>query len=155
MERGYKDRLFCIEYLTGWRIVVPTNLGNAEFIQDIVSTNIIHPFWNPKLLVIENDQCFMASTMKELFQQQWIQWNTFLSYAPLSNGREWKIVKTVKSGVSKLALNHGEDWYIHVQQGLYGYRRRPFGSGHSPFDLIYEIAPVSYTHLTLPTILLV
>ena len=140
-QRGYKHLLVCVEHLTGWPIVVPTNVATAEIVRDFVSTEIIHPFGIPKVVVSDNAQCFTANIMKEFCEQQGISWKTVLSYAPMSNGRAERMVKTVKSGVAKFVLDRGDYWDIHVRQIVYGYRRRPLASGYSPFELMYGIAP--------------
>ena len=132
-QRGYKHLLVCVEHLTGWPIVVPTNVAPAEVVRDFVSTEIIHSFGIPEVVVSDNAQCFTANTMKEFCKHQGISWKTLLSYAPMFIGRAERMVKTIKWGVAKFVLDRGVDLDIHVRQVVNGYRRRPLNSGYSPF----------------------
>lgn len=79
--------------------------------------------------------------MKDFTEQQGIQWRTVLAYAPMSNGRAERMVKTVKSGIGRVVKDRGGSWDEIVHQVVYRYRRRPFAEGSSPFELMYGVPP--------------
>lgn len=133
--------LACVEHLTSWSIVVPTRHTTAEVVRNFMSTEIIQPFGIPNTVVSDNAQCFTAAVMTEFNQQQGIERKTVLAYAPMSNGRAERMVKNIKAGIKKLALDGGIDWDEDVRKVVYGYRRRPLVSGFSPFELMYGIPP--------------
>lgn len=139
--RGFQYLLICVEHLTGWPIVIPTMTATAEVVKDFIGTHIIHPFGIPRTVVSDNAGCFTSLLMTEFCRERGIKWKPVLAYAPMSNGRAERMVKTIKEAVSKLVSDQPLEWDELAGQVAYGYRRRPLGSGHSPFQLMYGILP--------------
>ena len=77
--------------------------------------------------------------IKEFNRVQGIEWKTVLFYAPMCNGREDRMVKTIKSSIGKLIRDTGADWDQDVHQVIYGYCRRHLASGFSPLELMYGV----------------
>lgn len=69
-KMGYINLHICVENLTRWPIVVPTVYATAQIVRNFISTEIIHPFRIPQIVVSDDAQCFTAVMMKEITAQQ-------------------------------------------------------------------------------------
>lgn len=130
-----------MEHLTGWPIAYPTPTATASEVLDFVEKNIILPFGMPRLFVSDNGPCFTAWSLEVFMKENGIKWKTVLAYAPMSNGRAKRMVRTVKAGIAKMVFNQPTQWDLALDKVLYGYRRRNLSSGFSPFELLYGVVP--------------
>lgn len=79
-----------------------------------------------------------------------IKRRTFPAYSPMSNGREERRVGTLKASIRKMVIHDGIELDKALDKTLYGYRRRSFKEGSSPFELVYGVAPRMDNSFTAP-----
>ena len=138
---GNRFVLVAVEHLTGWPIAIATANSTGQVVLGFVKREILYSFGPPRTIVSDNATCFTASDVSSFMAQHGITWRTFLAYAPMSNGREERMVGTLKAAVRKTVLEMGMEWDKALTQDLYGYRRRTLRNGVSPFELMYGVPP--------------
>ena len=109
-----------------------------------MNEEIIYSFGPPKTIISDNANAFMATALVEFLGKRSIGWRTMLAYAPMSNGKAERMVRTIKRAIRKTLLGKGSlasEWGAILNQVLYGYRIREMKGGLSPFELMYGIGP--------------
>lgn len=138
---GNKFLLVSVEHLTGWPIVSPTKLATAQTVLNFIKQKIIPPFGAPKVVITDNGACFTAQVLQSFMRQCGTSWRTVLAYAPMSNGRAERMIRTLKHGIRRVLANGSIDRDEAVHKVVFGYCRRPLREAPSPFQLLYGVKP--------------
>lgn len=138
-ENEEKYLLLVVEHLTGWPIVRITTRDTSDVVFSFVQEEIVFCIGPPLYIVSDNARCFTASRVQAFMQNIGIEWKTILQYAPMSNGRAERMVRTIKKGMKQAVFRSDAAWPTVVNQVVYGYRRRTLPGQQSPFFLMYGV----------------
>lgn len=138
---GNRFFLVCAEHLTGWPIVAATPRAAADIVLRFLKDKTVLQFGPPRTIISDNAMCFTAKILKNYLNEHGITWRTVLSYAPMSNGRAERMVRTIKHGLRRVLHNSGKEWDAAVRDVAYGYCRHPSTNGKSSFQLLYGVKP--------------
>ena len=143
-KNGRRYILIAVEHLTGWPLAWATETATSAEVIKFVKEEIIHSVGPPRTIVSDNATCFSAAALKNFMSRQGISWKPVLAYAPLSNVKAERMVRTIKRSIGKALLGQGaatHKWESVLKQILYGYRRRRLSDCFSPFELMYGVKP--------------
>lgn len=91
----------------------------------------------------DNSTCFTARFLQDIMKQHETKWCTVLAYAPMSNGRAERMVRTLKQSIRR-SVTEGQEWDISIEQVLFGYPGRPIRGGELLLELLYGVKPKDY-----------
>lgn len=141
MASGNQLLLICAEHPTGWPIIKPIKRATAGDFKSFMEKRVMFPFGATRTVVNDNAIFFRAQLLRDFMSRRGTRWRAVLAYAPVSNGKAERMVKTMKKGVARLLQDRGDEWDQVVSAVAFGYCRRRRRDGISQFGLSYGVQP--------------
>lgn len=87
------------EHLSGWFIAKAAKFVTTEVVISFIENERVYPFAAQKTVVSNTAICLSARLLRKIIKRRGTRWHTELLYAPMSNGRTERMVKTIKRAV--------------------------------------------------------
>ena len=89
----------------------------------------------------DNGPAFTMSIAQSVSKALNIQWKLHCAYPPQSSGQVQRMNCTLKSTLTKLILETGENWIKLLPLALFRVKCTPYRAGFTPFGIMYGRAP--------------
>lgn len=96
-KESHRFLLVCVEHLTGWSVIKVTRRATADEMQEFMETKAVPPFEAPEVVTSDNAMCFCAHQLRAYMKNCGTKWRTVLTYAPMSNKRDKRMMRTIKT----------------------------------------------------------